>query len=348
MSITFVPSYTPTIHPKDDFWYYKKLEEKIWKKFNLTDEQFESLFFENGKMWETKQWPFTLCHRDSMINTIKEMDFFPTLMKLNIKETIPWKERKIRFPMNATWQRYKINKDDILKLKQMENEEAERNQKWRKESEWPIWFKLLLIVYLKHEWIINENFEIINNFTINNGRYSLDDTKEMFWEKYTNSQTNSDTSTLYNENILIDINRNNTLQTIKIWPFKVFPIDFKIKWLDNIEDSPNIIIEKDGIYYLPKDWISWNIKTCIFDAHAYAFKWIYKNNEGKEIIILENPRNTAEEIHIRLNDIADFCIFTKIQIDITKLLEDILSENPLHNVLQETRENIASIASKKH
>lgn len=343
MNIPFGPSYQPTFQPKDDFLYYKEIEKNLWNKFNLTNEQFESLFFENGKIWETKQWPFMLCHRDSMINTIKEMEFFPTLMKLNIKEIMPWKERKVRFPINASWQRYKINENDILKLKEIENEEAKKNQKWREESEWPIWFKLLLIAYLKHSWVINDNFEIINDCAINKGWWSYINIQTTFWTKYINDQISNDNlSTLYNENILLDINPNNTLHTIKVWPFQAFPINFKIEWLDNIENSKNIIIEKDGNYYLPKDWVSWNIKTCLIDAHAYAFKWSYKNNEGKEVVILENPRNTKEKIHINLDDIKDFCMFRKIQIDITKLLEDISSETQIHHISEGAKKDIAS------
>ena len=343
MSRSFTPHSNPTIQPKNDFLYYEEIEKNLWNKFNLTNEQFESLFFENWKIWETKQWPFMLCHRDSMINTIKEMNFFHALMKLNIKEIIPWKERKIRFPINADWQRYKINKNDILKLKEIENNEAKRNQKWWKESEWPIWFKLLLIAYLKDSWVINNNFEIINDYATNKGWWTSINIQTLFWKKYINDRISNDNlSTLYNENILIDINPRNTLDTIKVWPFQAFPIDFKIEWLDNIENSQNIIIEKNGHYYLPKDWVSWNIKTCLFDAHAYAFKWIYKNNEDQNVVILENPRNTEEKIHINLDDIKDFCMFRKIQIDITKLLEDILSETQIQHISIESKEDIRS------
>jgi len=137
------------IIPKDDFPYYQEIKEKLSDKYYLTNEQFESMFFENGNIWETKQWPFGLCHRDAMIDTIKEMVFFSALMRLNIKESKNGKEREVRIPMNIKWKWYKINEHDLHRRETLENEEAKKNQKWRKKSEWPIWFIILMLAYLK-------------------------------------------------------------------------------------------------------------------------------------------------------------------------------------------------------
>lgn len=346
MGFSFSNSTTPpsVIHPKDDFLHYKKLEASISREFNLTNKQFESLFFENGKIWETKQWPFTLCHRDATIDTIKDMDFFSTLMKLNIKEIIQWEEREVRLPMNINWKRYKISNNDLQKRELLEKKEAEKNQKWRERSEWPIWFKLLLIAYLRSSAIINENFEICDYYALNNGWWVEFNMNTLFWEDYFKTQiTNNDFSTLYNENIIIDINPKNTQDTRQVWPFTIFPpINFKIEWTDNLVNSKNTIIENQGNYYLPKDGIRWNIKTTIFDNHAYAVKKVYTNEYNEIFIILENPRNTKEKIHISLNELKTFCTFKKAQIDITKLLEDMLFESSPKHASDNTKKDLAS------
>lgn len=334
------------IEPKDDFLYYQDLEKKLSDKFHLTNEQFESLFYQNGQIWEMKQWPFTLCHWYAMIDTIKDTAFFQTLMRLNIKEITKWKEREVRFPTNAKWKRYRITNDELKKREQVEKEQAKQNQKWREKSEWPIWFMLLLIAYLKNQKMIDWDIKIDHNndYMLYKGRHSHLDMGTLFWEEYLKHQVWIDNfSTLYNEIITIDINQYNNMNTIKIWEFSVLPrIDFKIEWIDNLSDSKNIVIENGWNFFLPKNWIQWNIKTCLFDYHAYAFKNFYINDKGEEIVILSNPRNTAEKLHIPLSELKSFCQFRRSQVDITRLLENILSENPSKEHIDSTRTNLTS------
>ncbi len=315
-------------------YFYQKFVDflnTLLGRYSSIPSKYEKVFVQGkyGKA-EIKQNNLGLCYAYTGFEILKKSNYFDTMVQTSMREIPWWWEIKVPFG-NKDGKTIKVYENELDKKYTFVDNKSGHEKTVNINSNSAKWFKILEIAFIK-EYILHYSGwrEDIydSNIHIQNARRQFEQNGifEMTWELLNTVEWWWTMEFLHHmlwKDIINSVRIRDSVQKemafeqIKTWLVKI-----ELSSYMNKNDASNTvkIVDADEDWKVKSFKVQWT-KKVLYTGHAYSIEKGYVDSKtGEKMVVVINPRNTSNKIHMTLDQCMEWFTTWEInQINIDKM-----------------------------